>query len=305
MSTAPQRQGALRKRSHWLEEPPGQRVCRVLSNAKCLTEGVDVPDLDAVHVPQPAQLRRRRRPGGRPSHAPCRGQGIRLRHPSDRDPRGMPPEEALRDNKRYTGRLAGPSSPPITRRSVRRRDQQDRHQQEHTRKSSSIGIGLPAATARRPGRHHRETGEAGQPTGPPGPGAMARRACTRRSSTRSATAVHGSTGLRTSLGIAERQEIASAPARPPRAEPGRRSRVRRVPRRRSSINLTTRLTDDAIGMLSQHLITRPVFEALFAGDDFTHEPRVPDDADDVDTLDDATSARKRRPLDEFYDQYAC
>ncbi len=32
----------------WLEESPGQGVCRVLSNAKCLTEGVDVPGLDAV-----------------------------------------------------------------------------------------------------------------------------------------------------------------------------------------------------------------------------------------------------------------
>ncbi|MCB1029201.1 MAG: DEAD/DEAH box helicase family protein, partial [Microthrixaceae bacterium] len=32
----------------WLEEPPGQGVCRLLSNARCLTEGVDIPALDAV-----------------------------------------------------------------------------------------------------------------------------------------------------------------------------------------------------------------------------------------------------------------
>jgi predicted helicase len=32
----------------WLEEPPGQGVCRMLSNARCLTEGVDIPALDAV-----------------------------------------------------------------------------------------------------------------------------------------------------------------------------------------------------------------------------------------------------------------
>ena len=48
----------------WLEEPPGQRVCRVLSNAKCLTEGVDVPALDAAlrdraRSARPAGRRRR------------------------------------------------------------------------------------------------------------------------------------------------------------------------------------------------------------------------------------------------------
>ena len=32
----------------WLKETPGEGECRVLTNAKCLTEGVDVPALDAV-----------------------------------------------------------------------------------------------------------------------------------------------------------------------------------------------------------------------------------------------------------------
>ena len=32
----------------WLKETPPEGVCRVLTNAKCLTEGVDVPSLDAV-----------------------------------------------------------------------------------------------------------------------------------------------------------------------------------------------------------------------------------------------------------------
>lgn len=38
---------------HWLEENPGADVCRVLTNAKCLSEGVDVPDLDAVLFMRP------------------------------------------------------------------------------------------------------------------------------------------------------------------------------------------------------------------------------------------------------------
>ncbi|MDA5111110.1 DEAD/DEAH box helicase family protein [Brevibacillus thermoruber] len=32
----------------WLKEDPGVNKCRILSNARCLTEGVDVPALDAV-----------------------------------------------------------------------------------------------------------------------------------------------------------------------------------------------------------------------------------------------------------------
>src|SRR5699024_2148644 len=32
----------------WLKEDDGENTCRVLSNARCLSEGVDVPSLDAV-----------------------------------------------------------------------------------------------------------------------------------------------------------------------------------------------------------------------------------------------------------------
>lgn len=37
----------------WLGEPPHESECRILSNAKCLTEGVDLPQLDAVIFFQP------------------------------------------------------------------------------------------------------------------------------------------------------------------------------------------------------------------------------------------------------------
>ena len=32
----------------WLKEETQENICRVLSNAKCLSEGVDVPSLDAI-----------------------------------------------------------------------------------------------------------------------------------------------------------------------------------------------------------------------------------------------------------------
>jgi predicted helicase len=32
----------------WLKEEPNENECRVLTNVRCLSEGVDVPSLDAV-----------------------------------------------------------------------------------------------------------------------------------------------------------------------------------------------------------------------------------------------------------------
>lgn len=41
------------KKLDWLRDQPGEHICRVLSNAKCLTEGIDVPTLDAVLFLEP------------------------------------------------------------------------------------------------------------------------------------------------------------------------------------------------------------------------------------------------------------
>jgi predicted helicase len=35
-------------RIDWLQRDPGENACRILTNARCLSEGVDVPALDAV-----------------------------------------------------------------------------------------------------------------------------------------------------------------------------------------------------------------------------------------------------------------
>ena len=72
-----------KSRIEWLKEGSGEN-CRILSNARCLSEGIDVPALDAVLFMNP-----------RNSHVDIvqavgrvmrkvRGQGIRLHHTAHR-----------------------------------------------------------------------------------------------------------------------------------------------------------------------------------------------------------------------------
>lgn len=88
----------------WLKEntgSDGQRVCRILSNAKCLSEGVDVPALDAVLFLNPRDSmvdvvqsvgRVMRKADGKKYGYIILPVGI---------PAGVEPEQALQDNKRY------------------------------------------------------------------------------------------------------------------------------------------------------------------------------------------------------------
>lgn len=87
----------------WLKATPeaGENVCRILSNARCLSEGVDVPALDAVmflnpknsvvDVVQSVGRVMRKSPGKKYGYI-ILPVGI---------PEGIPPEEALKDNERY------------------------------------------------------------------------------------------------------------------------------------------------------------------------------------------------------------
>jgi predicted helicase len=85
----------------WLKESTGEDVCRILSNARCLSEGVDVPGLDAVmflnprnsvvDVVQSVGRVMRRSPGKEYGYVI-----LPIGVPSDQTP-----EEALKDNQKY------------------------------------------------------------------------------------------------------------------------------------------------------------------------------------------------------------
>lgn len=85
----------------WLKEDHGEQECRILTNARCLSEGVDVPSLDAVLFmhPRKSQIDVVQSVGRVMRRAPGKKMGYVIL------PIGVPanitPEDALRDNDRY------------------------------------------------------------------------------------------------------------------------------------------------------------------------------------------------------------
>lgn len=85
----------------WLKEDAPENTCRILSNARCLSEGVDVPSLDAILFlhPRKSQIdvvqsvgRVMRRADGKNMGYVILPIGV---------PAGMQPEEALKNNDKY------------------------------------------------------------------------------------------------------------------------------------------------------------------------------------------------------------
>jgi predicted helicase len=87
----------------WLRGEPADGACRILTNARCLSEGVDVPALDAVMFLSPRK--------SVVDIVQSVGRVMRLDPKGEKKfgyiilpigiPSGMTPEEALRDNQRY------------------------------------------------------------------------------------------------------------------------------------------------------------------------------------------------------------
>jgi predicted helicase len=85
----------------WLKEGTDESVCRILTNARCLSEGVDVPALDAVLflTPRSSQVDVVQSVGRVMRLAPGKELGYIILPVVI--PAGMSPEEALQDNERY------------------------------------------------------------------------------------------------------------------------------------------------------------------------------------------------------------
>ena len=90
-----------KRRLDWLKEETGANACRILSNVRCLTEGVDVPALDAIVFlhPRNSQIDVVQAVGRVMRTAPRKQMGYVIL------PVGVPPDVpadvALSDNKKY------------------------------------------------------------------------------------------------------------------------------------------------------------------------------------------------------------
>ena len=86
---------------NWLKAEPPDNTCRILSNVRCLSEGVDVPALDAVLflTPRNSQVDVVQSVGRVMRNAPNKNRGYVILPVVI--PAGMEPHEALNDNKTY------------------------------------------------------------------------------------------------------------------------------------------------------------------------------------------------------------
>jgi predicted helicase len=285
----------------WLEEPPGQRVCRVLSNAKCLTEGVDVPALDSVLFLNPRKS----------IVDVVQAVGRVMRLSSEKDfgyvilpigvPAGVAPEDALRDNKKYQVVWQ-------VLQALRSHDERlaaEINKIDINKRSSKIGIiGIGLAGGDDPSAPGLTTTTTNYKEGMlelPDLGEWC-------------DALYA----RIVEKVGDRRYMESWATDISRIADAQASRIRGLldhpdqnPEAVSRFNdfltaLRNNLNDgvtreDAIGMLSQHLITRPVFEALFGGDNFTRQNPVSQVIQGmIDTLDAANLQSETATLEGFY-----
>jgi predicted helicase len=289
----------------WLEEKPGQGVCRVLSNAKCLTEGVDVPALDAVLFLQPRKS----------IVDVVQAVGRVMRLAPDKEfgyvvlpvviPAGVAPEDALRNHKSYQ---------VVWQVLQALRSHDERLAAEINKidinKTSSkvevIGIGL---------------GNGGDD--PSNPGEKVTTTTAQSAGTQlelpDLQVVHDAIYARIVEKVGNRRYMESWAKDIAQIAAAQETRIRTLlehsdqnPQAVARFdefltalrnNLNDGVTrDDAIGMLSQHLITRPVFEALFGGDQFTTSNPVSQVMQSmIDTLDDANLQSETATLEGFYE----
>lgn len=243
----------------WLKEDPGEGACRILTNARCLAEGVDVPALDAVMFLSPRKsVVDIVQSVGRVMRLDARGEkqfgyiilpvGI---------PAGVPPERALRDNKRYAVvwevlqalRAHDERFDALVNRISLSKAREDKinvigvNGADRDWRDAQIAIDLPGLDQWRDAIY----------------ASIVRKVGTRD---------YWTDWARDVAGIAERQITRiTALLEDSATKPVRDEFELFLDGLRGNLNESIS-AQDAIEMLAQHLITRPVFNALFDGDEF-------------------------------------
>ncbi len=301
----------------WLKADAGDETCRILSNARCLSEGVDVPALDAILFmhPRKSQIdvvqsvgRVMRRAEGKRMGYVILPVGI---------PAGKAPEEALSDNEKYRviwqilnalrahdDRVDGQINQMSLGQDVSERIEivavADQLPQKAAQ-AENAGIGSGAASGD-DDRHH-------DPLGGRGVREPEQMAFVLDEFTAAIRAkIVKKCGTRDywedwAVNIAEIAQNHITRLKGILATPETKARIafdEFVEELQDDLNDSI-TEDDAVEMLAQHIITRPVFETLFEGHKFTQENPVSRAMQRVlEVLDEANLDKESKDLENFY-----
>lgn len=284
-------------RLDWLRADVPDGTCRILTNARCLSEGVDVPALDAVMFLSPRKSvvdivqsvgRVMRRAEGKEYGYIILPIGI---------PAGLTPEQALKDNKRYAAVWE-------VLQALRAHDERfnamvNRIELVKKRDDKVNVIGVPG-----PGDRDREG--SGDPTGVQGALGLTwldewREAIYAKVVAKVGSRTYWEDWAKDIAAIAQRH-ITRITGLLDGGDPKVTAEFDRFLEGLRG-NLNDGITrNDAIDMLAQHLITRPVFDALFGGYDFAaHNPVAQAMERMLDALDEHRLDDENHSLEKFYD----
>jgi predicted helicase len=289
----------------WLKSPVAEGECRILTNARCLSEGVDVPALDAVLFLHPRNS----------IVDVVQSVGRVMRLSSDKEygyvilpvavPAGIEPSEALADNVRF--KVVWQVLNALRS-----------HDERFDAMINSIALNTGGNAKTGQGSNQLLGGHIGPTVEDPpdsdttvaaGPAQMALFSLSRwqeavytRIVDKVGTRVYWDQWAADVADIATAQITRiNAILNASETDPSIAEQFERFLKGlRDNLNDSISRTD-AISMLSQHLITKPVFDALFAGHDFaTHNPVSEVMQGMADALDGSGLAAETVRLDKFY-----
>ena len=283
-------------RLDWLRADVPDGVCRILTNARCLSEGVDVPALDAVMFlsPRKSVVDIVQSVGRVMRKAPGKQYGYIILPVGI--PAGMTPEQALRDNKRYAAVWE-------VLQALRAHDERfnamvNRIELVKQRDDKINVIGVPGPDGR--------GDNGGDSTGTQGALGLTfldewREAIYAKVVAKVGSRRYWEDWAKDIADIAQRH-ITRITAL---LDGGNTTVTAEFDRFLTGLrgNLNDGITrGDAIDMLAQHLITRPVFEALFGGYDFAaHNPVAQTMERMLVALDEHNLDDENHSLEKFYD----
>lgn len=280
------------ERLSWLGDDTDENVCRVLSNAKCLSEGVDVPALDAVMFlhPRKSQIDVVQAVGRVMRKSKDKKMGYVIL-PVAVAP-GVSPEEALNDNKRYkvVWQILN---------ALRAHDERFESTINRIKLGEDVSERIEIVDGMNIGKGGNDRDIIQQPEQ-----ALLfddlSQAIKAKIVDKCGTREYWEKWATDIAEIAEKHIIRINSIVEDSATPARKAFESFVAEIQDDLNPSIS-EDDAIEMLAQHIITRPVFDTLFQGNQFTSENAVSKAMEEVlKQIDEQNIKAESESLEEFY-----